>query len=145
MCVTACGLAFSWGLGTAGQLGLNDVENRLVPTLIHGLRGKFAAQVSGGHHHSVCVTADGTLWSWGENVYNQLGLRYQSDRLVPSLVAETLNGKPVAQVSAGVFHTCCATVDGTVFSWGYGDCGQLGQKNEVHYDNQVPTLVDMFM
>ena len=145
MCVTACGLAFSWGLGTAGQLGLNDTENRLVPTLIHGLRGKFVAQVSAGHHHSVCVTADGAMFSWGENVYNQLGLKYQSDRLVPTLVAEMLNGKPVAQVCAAVYHTCCATVDGTVFSWGYGDRGQLGQKNEAHYDNEVPTLVDMIL
>ena len=48
----------------------------------------------------MCVTADGTLWSWGENVFNQLGLKYQSDRFVPSLVAETLNGKP------GQSHRC---------------------------------------
>ena len=72
--VTADGLVYARGRSSSGQLGVGDTENRLVPTLVTGqLQGKTAVYVASGGHHTLCITADGSLFSWGGNLDDQLG------------------------------------------------------------------------
>ena len=95
-------------------------------------------QVAAGDNHSLCVTAGGLLFSWGQNRNGRLGVSDKSSRQVPTLVTE-LQGKQVVQVAAGDHHALCTTADGSVFTWGSGEDGQLGLGNEDL--GLVPTLV----
>ena len=89
--------------------------------------------------HTLCITADGSLFGWGDNVIGQMGVGDTEGRLVPTLVA-ALQGKQVARVAAGNYHTICTAADGFVFTWGEGDYGKLGLGND--WSNKlVPTLV----
>jgi alpha-tubulin suppressor-like RCC1 family protein len=118
MLVTADGLVFACGSNVEGQLGVGDTEDRLVPTLVTGqLQGKTAVYVAAGGYHTLCITADGSLFSWGWNGSGQLGVGDKGDR-----------------------HTICTTADGSVSTWGYGYGGRLGLGDD-RSDKLVPTLV----
>ena len=138
--VTADGLVYACGLNDNGQLGVGDTEDRLVPTLVTGqLQGKTAVYVAAGDHHTLCITGDGSLFSWGRNVKGRLGVGDTEDKNAPTLVTE-LQGKRVVHVAAGEFHTICNTSNGSVFTWGAGASGQLGLGDDED-DTLLPTLV----
>ena len=138
--VTADGLVFACGDNDEGQLGVGDTEERLIPTLVTGqLQGKTAVYVAAGDNHTLCITADGSLFSWGDNSTGQLGVGDTENRRIPTLVT-WLQGKQVTHVAAGEVHTICTTSDGSVFTWGNDDYGQLGL-GDGESDRLVPTLV----
>ena len=85
--VTEEGLVYACGCNGSGQLGLGDTEHRLVPALVTGqLQGKTAVYVAAGDTHTLCITADGSLFSWGGNHSGQLGVADTEGRHVPTLV-----------------------------------------------------------
>lgn len=79
--------------------------------------------VFAGGEHSVALTCEGNVLTWGSNVNGQLGDGTLTRRTVPGLVA---NFSGAVAVSAGSEHTLVLKGDGTVWSWGRNDNGQLG-------------------
>jgi sugar lactone lactonase YvrE/ribosomal protein L27 len=77
--------------------------------------------VAAGAYHSLFVTADGTLWSMGDNAHGQLGDGSTNDAALPVSVASN-----VVAVAAGANHSLFVTADGTLWSMGYDAYGQLG-------------------
>ena len=138
--VTVDGLVFACGNNGNGQLGVGGTERRLVPTLVTGqLQGKTAVYITTGEHHNLCITADGSVFSWGSNHFGQLGVGDAESRHVPTLVTG-LQGKHVVHVAAGQCHTICTTADGSVFTWGSGHYGKLGLGDDKS-TRLLPTLV----
>jgi len=97
-CVTADGLLFLWGANRSGQLGVQDKTQRNMPTMVGGQlsldratwnpalepeAGKAVVQVAAGGTHTVCRTADGSVYAWGNGDSGQLGVGDQSSRWVP--------------------------------------------------------------
>ena len=139
LCVSEGGGVFALGANTKGQLGVGDTENRVVPTLVTGLlKTKTVVQVAAGYRHSACLTADGLVYVCGKGDQGRLGVGDTEDKHAPTLVTG-LQGKRVVHVAAGEYHTICSTSDGSVFTWGAGDVGQLGLGDES--DVLQPTLV----
>ena len=98
-----------------------------MPTLITGLQGKQVAHVAAGEFHTICTTSDGSVFTWGDGYVGKLGLGDdQSDKLVPTQVRGELQNKAAVQVAAGNDHSACVAGDGSVYSWGNNDDGQLG-------------------
>ena len=87
MFVTEDGLVYACGYDFSGQLGVGGTERRLVPTLVTGqLQGKTAVYIAAGDDHTLCITVDGSLFSWGDNNRGRLGVGDAGDRHVPTLV-----------------------------------------------------------
>ena len=86
--------------------------------------------VSAGDDHSIAITADGAVWSWGGGAYGKLGHGDEQNQLLPKKV-DSLTGQRVAAVSAGT-HSLALTADGAVWSWGGGGYGQLGRGDREH-------------
>ena len=86
--------------------------------------------VSAGWYHSVAITADGAVWSWGGGVVGQLGHGDRQDQLLPKKI-EALAGQRVVAVSAGN-HSLALTADGALWSWGWGGFGSLGHGDELN-------------
>jgi E3 ubiquitin-protein ligase HERC2 len=55
---------YSWGVNR-GKLGHSDLANRTTPELISALAGKRAVQVACGALHSLVLTEDNVLYSFG--------------------------------------------------------------------------------
>jgi alpha-tubulin suppressor-like RCC1 family protein len=76
--------------------------------------------ISGGWEHSVALNIDGTVRSWGQDTYGQLGTGRQFGSLTPT---PTLGVSGLQAVSAGNTHTVALKSDGTVWAWGAGPLG----------------------
>uniref|UniRef100_A0A3P9C1B9 Alsin Rho guanine nucleotide exchange factor ALS2 n=1 Tax=Maylandia zebra TaxID=106582 RepID=A0A3P9C1B9_9CICH len=64
---------WSWGRGSEGQLGHGDQLARLQPLCIKSLTGEEVIKVAAGSHHSLALTAQCQVYSWGSNMCGQLG------------------------------------------------------------------------
>lgn len=116
------GTVWSWGYNYYGELGDPSVtESRASPGQIPGLTGVVA--IAAGLDHVLALKSNGSLWSWGSNIYGQLGDGTFVNHGVPTLVAAVTSP---AAIAAGGYHTMILRSDGTVASWGRNDYGQLG-------------------
>lgn len=63
-----------WGLNNWGQLGVPVTgECFYTPTVIRSLSGKGITQLACGEHHTLALTSDGTVLSFGRAAYGRLG------------------------------------------------------------------------
>ena len=118
-----------WGANGNGQLGDTTTTDRPKPDVTLGVGGAgvltgTVAAAEGGYH-SLALKADGTLWAWGFNTYGQLGNGGTAEQHAPVQVSG-LGTTKVAAVAAGVQHTVALRADGTVWTWGRNNYGQLG-------------------
>ncbi|MBN8459854.1 MAG: cadherin-like beta sandwich domain-containing protein [Verrucomicrobia bacterium] len=121
----------AWGSNSFGQLGDANVERSLQPAFTDAtgvLAGKTVVAVGTGYLHSLALCADGTLATWGYNIFGQIGDGGTASGNVPVAVDRSgvLAGETVVAISAGPFHNLALCSDGTVVAWGYNNHGQLG-------------------
>uniref|UniRef100_A0A8C8FBW3 Alsin Rho guanine nucleotide exchange factor ALS2 b n=1 Tax=Oncorhynchus tshawytscha TaxID=74940 RepID=A0A8C8FBW3_ONCTS len=94
---------WSWGRGEEGQLGHGDNLPRLQPLCIKCLSSKEVVLVAAGAHHSLALTAQSQVFSWGSNSSGQLG-HMACPTTIPRL-AKLSEGIRVWDVGAGAQHT----------------------------------------
>ena len=141
LALTADGAVWSCGSGYFGQLGHGDEQSQLLPKKVEAFTGRRVVAVSAGDFHSLAVTADGAVWSWGSGGFGRLGHGDEQNRLLPKKV-DALTGQRVVAVSAGGVHNLVITADGAVWSWGGGGGGPLGHGDE---QNQLlPKKIEAF-
>ena len=99
--------------------------------------------VAGGSQHSLALAGDGVIYAWGENGSGELGNGSNTDSNIPVAVIMTgvLAGKTITALAGGQVHTLALASDGTVYAWGDGNYGQLG--NGASSSSNVPVAVDM--
>jgi len=78
-----------------------------------------------------------TLWTWGSNYLGQLGDNTTTDRSSPVTTAGA--GTTWCQVGSGYRHITAIKTDGTLWTWGYNGCGQLGDGTTTDRSSPVTT------
>jgi alpha-tubulin suppressor-like RCC1 family protein len=133
------GTLWTWGRGDFGQLGTNDTTNRFTPvtTFAGGTNWK---QVSGGFFHCAAIKTDGTLWTWGVGLYGELGVGGGIIEIKSTPVTTFAGGTNWKQVSCGVYYTAAIKTDGTLWTWGRGNDGQLGNAVTTNRSTPVTTF-----
>ncbi|XP_045249293.2 probable E3 ubiquitin-protein ligase HERC6 isoform X1 [Macaca fascicularis] len=120
------GRVFAWGAGSEGQLGIGEFkEISFTPKKITTLNGIKIIQVSCGHYHSLALSKDSQVFSWGKNSHGQLGLGKEVPSQASPQRVRSLEGIPLAQVAAGGAHSFALSLCGTSFGWGSNSAGQL--------------------
>lgn len=122
-------LCFTWGRGEDGQLGLGDTSDQDHPTFVDALRGVGVKQIACGSGHTVVLTTDGEVYTWGRGDDGRLGHGDNGWKYVPRII-QSLTGQVVAHVTCGSYHTAAVTTDGALYTWGGGMYGKLGHGNE---------------
>lgn len=84
--------------------------------------------ISAGFMHSAAVSDDGTVWTWGDNRWGQLGDGTNTARLSPVQVPIS----NVKTISAGFDITVALKNDGTVWAWGDNHYGQLSDGTNIN-------------
>jgi len=139
--ITDKGQVFSWGKDDKGQCGRggNDEQFKPTPRILKSFKTVIVS-VAAGSHHSLALTQEGHLFSFGDNSYGQLGLgdRKITHRTTPEKIG-CLDGVPLTSVHAGGFHSFAISKSGAVFGWGKNTFGQLGVCDTT--DRWYPTLV----
>ncbi|KAI6657482.1 RCC1 domain-containing protein 1 [Oopsacas minuta] len=83
------------------------------------------SQVVCGHSHTVILTADTSVYVYGNGARGELGLGDLEGRREP-VQLEALGGLRVIQLSSGGWHNLALTESGDVYSWGWNESCQLG-------------------
>ena len=117
------GTLWTWGINNLGQLGDNTTTQRDTPVTTLSV-GNTWKQVACGYYHTAAIKTDGTLWAWGRNYSGQLGDNTTTQRNTP--VTTLSVGNNWKQVACGGNHTAAIKTDGTLWTWGQGTSGQLG-------------------
>jgi alpha-tubulin suppressor-like RCC1 family protein len=126
-----------WGYNNYGQLGDNTVTSGISPiqTIASGTNWK---QVFGGRRHTVGIKTDGTLWTWGQNTYASLGDNTTTHKSSP--VQTISGGTNWKLVAGGRYHIAAIKTDGSLWLWGYGGNGQLGDNTTTTKSSPVQTV-----
>ncbi|MEI6676090.1 MAG: cadherin-like beta sandwich domain-containing protein [Verrucomicrobiota bacterium] len=140
----ADGTVASWGDNTNGRLGNNSTNHSSAPVWVDRsgvLAGKSVVALDAGEYFTLVLCQDGTLATWGDNNYNQLGNNNTINSGVPVLVNQTgvLAGKTPVAISAGDRHAMVLCSDGKMAAWGNNSSGQLG--NNTMISSGVPVAV----
>jgi alpha-tubulin suppressor-like RCC1 family protein len=131
------GTLWVWGNNDYGQLGNNTITPKSSPiqTVAGGTNWK---QVSGGNVHAAAIKTDGTLWLWGDNTYATLGNNNTTNQSSP--VQTVAGGTNWKQLACGTYVTACIKTDGTLWLWGAGDSGALGNNAVDRKSSPIQTV-----
>jgi hypothetical protein len=81
-------------------------------------------KISSGAYHTIAISGDGKLWSWGYNNSGQLGDGTIVDKSTPIQIGADDDW---VSVGAGYYHSFGIKSNGTLWAWGYNYYGQLGR------------------
>ncbi|GLD98298.1 hypothetical protein PINS_up006995 [Pythium insidiosum] len=143
----------SWGANANGELGIGSTTPMNEPVIITSIATtlpgdplKSVVSLSCGKHHAAIITAQGKLYTWGNNKFGQLGTGDYSSTAVPKevqLATDSMSSSNqrvlrikhtihehgtafATMVACGAYHTLLVTNQQQLFSMGYNQAGQLG-------------------
>lgn len=155
---------YAWGLNQFGQCALTDSQGKLEdgslitkPTLIESLSNKNISQITAGEHHSMALTRDGEVFSWGRYDMKEVGIpknelpestfkdAHGNARSVPTPTRLQFGSKPkngikCKSIACGSHHSFAVTDDGFVYAWGFGDTYAPGL-GPLEEDVEKPTRI----
>jgi len=126
LALKADGTAWSWGSNNWGMLGDPNFtgSRKATPDQVPGLSDVVA--IVAGAQHSLALKRDGTIWSWGQNTYGQLGDGTSTDRNAPVQVSQTTGLPSAVAVAAGAEYSLALGSDGSVWIWGWDRATSYG-------------------
>lgn len=148
--ITTAGVVYAFGLNNYHQLGGGESEHVIEPVYVEELSypiGKSKDRVSyiaGAEHHTLVCTEQGKVFVFGRSDSKQLGLGRPQDTQVgayeatPTLLSSLGN---IHLVAAGGQWSAAVSKSGELYTWGYGDAGQLATGED--HDEETPFQVKL--
>lgn len=122
------GRVYSWGSNKNGILGhgFEDAKSHTTPCIASHLRGLNIVQIASGPYHSLALTKEGSVLSWGANWVGQLGHGHMENVTKPQTIDYFKDKKVVKIIGTMGHHSIAITDDERLYSWGLNDFAQLG-------------------
>ncbi|KAG7207745.1 hypothetical protein KM043_009358 [Ampulex compressa] len=119
MAITDDGCLYSWGSNEFGQLGIGNSERTRRSTHKVCIPGVIRKVVC-GYAHTLALTDEGILYSWGANNYGQLGFAGNESCTLPIVVSHP-EMKKVLDIAASYYCNISVALEehGCVFMWGH--------------------------
>ena len=130
------GTLWSWGGYSFGKLGTNEAVNRSSPVSVVGGFTDWC-QIS-AFYQSLGVRTNGTLWGWGYNADRQVGDGTATGRSSPVSVIGGFTDW--CHAAAGARQSLGVRTNGTLWSWGKNNNGQLGDNTTVSKSSPVSVV-----
>lgn len=128
------GTLWAWGFNGTGQLGNNTRTNYSSPVQIGTSTDWRELHIGGQGITSGAIKYDGTLWTWGQNQFGNLGNDNRVYYSSPVQIGSMTDWKNIA---LNQFFSAAIKTDGTLWTWGKNDTGQLGNNNGVYYSSPI--------
>ena len=135
------GTLWAWGCNGAGRLGNNNTANVSSPVSVVGGLTNWCG-VSAGGGHTLGLNTSGVLWAWGNGSYGRLG--YNCNTTQSSPVSVVGGFTDWCQISAGGYQSAAVRTNGTLWVWGYGHQGQIGDNAGVVQRSSPVSVVGGF-
>lgn len=143
LAILSDGRLFSWGDNSNGQLGNGTTDNKNTPIEIELDEGVKPVKIACGFNHSLAIGDNGCLYAWGANYDGQLGNGTTEDSYIPVKIKFPNNSK-VVQIACGDDFSMAICDDGSLYTWGNNDDGQLGNGSNIEGQyRSTPTLIKL--
>jgi len=143
----ASGALFTWGFGESGALGHGDLDAQELPKRVQNFLPHESSldddvevvpqmsAVACGAYHTISVTNDGQIYTWGDGESGALGFPDRGDEGVHrcSIPRPLQLGVAAARVAAGHLTSAAIDVNGAMHVWG---CAEAE-------DGVTPTATDL--
>lgn len=122
-----------WAYGDNYATLLGDAASNYKDEPAEAMEG--VSSVAAGFGHSLIIKKDKSLWTCGNNKYGQLGDNATSNRLTP---VNIMNNVAAVAASNYVYsYSMIVKTDGTVWTCGYNESGQLGDGTTTNRNKPV--------
>ncbi len=158
------GSLYSWGFGgekgylgffrrDPGALGQGDWKHCFTPKRINFFKENniFIKDISCGVAHSIALSEDGKLYSFGRGAFGLLGTGSNKDQVLPieneflSMIIKENTKNKIRKIDCADEYTGALTEGGDLYVWGKNNQGQLGIGTGIGVDmtesESYPTLV----
>ena len=142
--VTDNDIIYAWGDNEYGQLGDDSNIFRKTPVNITSSFTFNALetiiQVDTGETHSIVLTSDNRVFTWGNNTYGQLGNNTTTSSSIPIDITSYIPlevGDYIVKIYAGKENSFLISNNNVVYSFGNNNYGQIGNNTS---DNQLEPL-----
>ncbi|XP_054837874.1 RCC1 and BTB domain-containing protein 2 isoform X4 [Eublepharis macularius] len=127
---TTAGEVYTWGHNSYNQLGNGTTNHSTIPCQVStNLVNKKVIEVACGSHHSMVLTSDGEVYTWGYNNAGQVGSGSTANQPIPRRVTSCLQNKIAVNIACGQMCSMAVIENGEIYGWGYNGNGQLGLGN----------------
>eukprot|EP00475_Leptophrys_vorax_P020823 TRINITY_DN2857_c0_g1_i1.p1 TRINITY_DN2857_c0_g1~~TRINITY_DN2857_c0_g1_i1.p1 ORF type:complete len:229 (-),score=55.92 TRINITY_DN2857_c0_g1_i1:11-697(-) len=134
----------SSGEGTLLTCGIPELIGRLNSTedsfRVKELGPEKYKKIATGWTHSLALTEEGVVFSWGLGLYGALGQGDNVPKHIPRAI-ETLESVTIVDICCGVWHSAVVSDIGDVYTFGLNHHGQLGIGSSTSIAG-VPRLVE---
>ncbi|AQK52432.1 regulator of chromosome condensation3 [Zea mays] len=136
------GRAYAWGGNEYGQCGEEPERKedgtralrRDIPIPQRCALKLKVRQVAAGGTHSVVLTQEGHVWTWGQP--------WPPGDIKQISTPVRVQGLEKVDIAAGGWHSTALTIDGEVYAWGRGEHGRLGFGDDKS-SHMVPLKVEL--
>ena len=143
LAISEFGTLWACGYNNRGQLGVGgSLDHAVLRPVVGALRPYRIVAAAAGAEHSMCLSSDGSLFTWGGGRHGQLGhphlqtiemmqpganIVVDQPRKIDCLDPFKLQAwKRVTAISSGKWHCMAVTVSGELMAFGRNKCGELG-------------------
>gem|GEM_PF-6346044 len=143
LALDADGNVWGWGQSGYGETGCAPNTGIYVHTPCRVEMPNPVVFIGAGEYCSIALDDQGNVWTWGRNIYGQLGNDSTSDTRTPQRV--NLNGERARLVGAAYEGAFAVTESGNIYGWGDNEASGLGISGGTIYGVQQiirsPTIV----
>jgi len=129
------GTLWTWGGDGFAQLGQGCLINRSSPIQIPGNEWKC---IKATFFSGFATKKDGSLWAWGNNYQGTLGVGIGAGISISS--PTQVGGVGWNCIHGSMHHFLATKTDGTLWAWGRGSNGQLGNGDVIHRSSPTQIL-----
>jgi len=137
--ITSANLCYSFGSNKAGKLGIgSDIDVFVTPcAVVGGLREEESIiAICCGENHCIALTGSdtnrGTVWTWGQGAFGQLGREEKTSSSTPTFVSIYISENfpqrfvEIKALACGSNFSAAISYGGDLFCWGGNGSGQCG-------------------
>jgi alpha-tubulin suppressor-like RCC1 family protein len=129
------GTLWTWGYNYSGTIGdgtnYTNEAYKSTPIQVAGTTWKQVSM----NNSAAAIKTDGTLWVWGTNNLGELGDNTLNSKSSP--VQTVAGGNNWKLVYSGRYSKAAIKTDSTLWMWGHGNYGQLGDGTTVSKSSPV--------
>ncbi|XP_020867943.1 ultraviolet-B receptor UVR8 isoform X2 [Arabidopsis lyrata subsp. lyrata] len=125
MALTKEGQLWNWGANSNYELGRGDNLGGWEPLPVPSLDSVRITQIACGGYHSLALTKEGKVLSWGHGGHGQLGNSSLRNQKIPTEI-EALADKKIVFIACGGSSSAAITDGGELWMWGNAKDFQLG-------------------
>lgn len=154
------GVLYGWGSNSEGQLGTGSLSGPStcstgacseapVPVDLPTAALPPTQVVTDGGF-TLALGADGTLYGWGDDIFSMMGngqnappasCTGEHDWYCPTpTVIDLPSGATAQDIALNAHAAYAVTTTGTLYSWGFGDYGELGTDADIDVNDNPPSL-----